>query len=175
MDSSSQPAPAFSLRPAAPPDENFLLRLYAATRAAELARTGMDAAQTQAFIRQQFQSRHRHYEAAFPAASHEVILVNHQEAGVAVVSRSPREIRLVNIELLPAFQGRGIGSAFISKLCQESAEAALPLRLSVHKTNTAARRLYQRLGFREETTRDDTHLSLRWKPVVISRRAPPHG
>ena len=174
MNSRNRSAPAFSLRPAAPPDEKFLLQLYAATRAIELARSGMDAAQADVFIRQQFQARQRHYQTTFPSATHEVIVVGPQDAGIVVIARTPGEIRLVNMELLPAYQGRGIGTALISRLCQEAEREKCPLLLSVHKTNPAAQRLYRRLGFKEEIPKQKTHLFMRWKHGTKTRCQPEH-
>ena len=52
----------------------------------------------------------------------------------------------IDIALLPAFRGRGIGSALITGLFAEADGALLPVRIHVEHANPA-QRLYQRLGF----------------------------
>jgi ribosomal protein S18 acetylase RimI-like enzyme len=62
------------------------------------------------------------------------------------VERRVTEIFLSQIELLPAFQGQGIGSQLITDLMDEARQQNLPITLQVLKVNPA-QRLYQRLGF----------------------------
>lgn len=52
------------------------------------------------------------------------------------------------MQLLPADQNRGIGTALIEQLKQEAGAQQLPLFLSVEKDSPRAQRLYERLGFR---------------------------
>ena len=143
--------PAILLRPAAPPDDAFLLRLYGTTRAAELARSGWDAMQRNAFIRNQYLARQADYAMRFPDAEHAIVTLRGQDAGVWTVHRGRAEFRLVNIELLPECQGQGIGSALLHNLLTEAKTRGLPVRLSVREDNRAAQRLYRRLGFSTET------------------------
>ena len=60
--------PSISLRPIGPEDEAFLYRVYASTRADELAPLGWDEAQQTAFLRMQFAAQHQYYHAQFPNA-----------------------------------------------------------------------------------------------------------
>ncbi len=53
---------------------------------------------------------------------------------------------LANIEILPDYQGRGLGAAIIHGIIAEADAHHLPVRLQVLKINPA-RRLYERLGF----------------------------
>lgn len=152
--------PPFALRLAAPPDEPFLLRLYAATRTEELDRGGWSEAQREEFIRGQFRARQAHYAARFMGAEASVIVAAGEDAGACTLWRGREEIRLVNIELLPRFRGRGIGSALLRQWAVEARAARLPLVLSVRDDNLAALRLYQRHGFRVHA-RADGYLSLR--------------
>ena len=75
-----------------------------------------------------------------------VILLAEVPAGSIIVFRGAREIRLLDIALLPEFRGRGIGASLIAILISEASRSELPVRLSVLKGNRAAR-LYGRLGF----------------------------
>lgn len=139
--------PPFFLRPVAAPDEGFLLRLYANIRAEELARTGWDASQRDAFIRQQFHARRSDYATRFPGAEESIVVIQGKDAGAWTVWRGKNEIRLVNVELDSANRGRGVGGALISGLLQEAKTSRLPAVLSVREDNLAAQRLYLRLGF----------------------------
>ena len=77
-----------------------------------------------------------------------MILEDAHPIGRLYVDRRPDEIRLIDIALLPSHRGRGIGSELTGGLLAEADRADLPLRLHVEADNPA-RRLYQRLGFRE--------------------------
>ncbi|WP_373284643.1 GNAT family N-acetyltransferase [Kroppenstedtia guangzhouensis] len=53
---------------------------------------------------------------------------------------------LQHIELLPQFQGKGIGSKLICRLINKARKKNVPVSLTVLKQNPAIR-LYKRLGF----------------------------
>lgn len=136
-----------TLRPARPEDEDFLLEVYAGTRAEERALVGWDDAQWGAFIRMQFTAQKRDYEARYSASGHSVILAGGRPVGRLWVDRGEEEIRLVDIALLPAHQGTGIGSVILRRLIAEARQAEKPLRHMVYKANADAVRFYERLGF----------------------------
>lgn len=136
---------SITLRPAGPDDEAFLYELYASTRAAELAAYGWDAAQQTAFLSLQFRAQQAHY-AEYPNADDRIILNDAQPIGRLLVSQLEKEVRLVDIALLPPWRGQGIGARVIDDLLLGAARAGLPVRLHVEKFNPA-RRLYERLRF----------------------------
>jgi ribosomal protein S18 acetylase RimI-like enzyme len=146
--------PPFLLRPAAPPDDAFLLRLYATVRAAELASTDWDATQRGAFIRSQYLARKADYTARFPGAEQAIVTLHGRDAGVWTVWRTKAEFRLINVELLPEYRAQGVGSALLRGLLAEAKTSRLPVRLSVREDNLAAQRLYRRLGFHIEGHRN---------------------
>ena len=137
---------SLSQRPSLAEDAEFLFRVYAATRAEEMAILGWPAAQQEMFLRMQFRVRRQSYAAAYADASAAILLAGEQPAGAATVWRGPGELRLVDIALLPEYRNRGFGAEWISRLIEEADAAALPLRLSVLRGNPAIR-LYRRLGF----------------------------
>ncbi|HYD84131.1 MAG TPA: GNAT family N-acetyltransferase, partial [Opitutus sp.] len=59
----------------------------------------------------------------------------------------PHELFLANIQIHPAFQGNGLGSAVVRNVLESAAALQLSVRLQVLKVNTRARDLYLRLGF----------------------------
>ncbi len=64
------------------------------------------------------------------------------------MDRWEREIRIVDITLLPPFRRLGIGSSLLQTLIEESVAEGKPLSIHVEKFNPAMR-LYERLGFRQ--------------------------
>jgi GNAT superfamily N-acetyltransferase len=134
-----------SVRGALPEDEDFLWRLYVSTRVEELAAFGWPPEQQQAFLRMQYRARRGSYEAAYPQAEHSILVENGAPIGAMIVDRNAREIRLVDIALLPEHRNRGYGEREVADLIREAESLAIPLRLSVLRGNPA-QRLYARLG-----------------------------
>ena len=110
----------------------------------------------------QFAAHRRHYDVAFPGAEHKIILSGNRPIGLIVVFRTAREIRLVNIALLPEHRGSGIGASLVRGLFEEAKQAGKPVTLHVDKLNRAAR-LYQRLGF-SITGDTGTDYKMEWRP-----------
>ncbi len=137
---------AWTLRPANADDAALLLRIFAAAREREMALTGWDAAQQDAFVRMQFGAQDRAYRQQFPRAQHAVVQVDGADVGRLLVDRGDAETCLVDIALLPEHRGRGLGSALLQSLLDEA--AASGRRVSLHVANdNAAASLYRRLGF----------------------------
>jgi ribosomal protein S18 acetylase RimI-like enzyme len=85
-----------------------------------------------------------------------VIEVDGRRAGRLRVVRTPAEIELAGIQLLPGQQSHGIGTRIITDLLAEASAAGIALTLSVEKDNPRAQALYLRLGLTVtgETDRD---------------------
>jgi len=98
-----------------------------------------------------------------PGSTISVIESGGGRAGRLRVTRSPDRIELSGIQLLPGFQGRGIGTAIIQDLQAEAQAARVPLEISVEKDNPRARRLYERLGCVQIAENEQEH-KLRWSP-----------
>jgi ribosomal protein S18 acetylase RimI-like enzyme len=135
-----------TLRPARPEDREFLLAVYASTRAEELAPVPWTGEEKAAFLRMQFEAQDVHYRAHYDGATYDVIEVDGVLAGRLYLHRTPKEIRLVDIALLPRFRGTGIGTRLLADLVAEAEGRGVPLTIHVEISNPA-RRLYQRLGF----------------------------
>lgn len=61
-----------------------------------------------------------------------------------------KELYIGGIQLLPAYQGLGLGSSIICSLITKACESNKNLQLEVQKNNTKAKKLYLRLGFTVE-------------------------
>ena len=139
------PPPA-SLRPVVPEDREFLFQVYASTRTEELAVVPWTPEQKEAFLRMQFEAQDRYYRQQFPDASFQVVLVDGRPAGRLYLARATDEIRIIDIALLPADRGRGVGTGLLRDVLAEGASAGKPVRIHVERFNPAIR-LYERLGF----------------------------
>jgi RimJ/RimL family protein N-acetyltransferase len=135
-----------TLRAIRPADEPFLCELYASTRAEELRPVPWTPAEKTAFLRQQFHAQHTHYQQHYPSARFDVIELGGRPIGRLYVDRRPDEILIVDISLLPACRGAGIGTGILRGLLAEAAATVRPTRIHVELTNPA-QRLYRRLGF----------------------------
>jgi ribosomal protein S18 acetylase RimI-like enzyme len=135
------------LRPVTAEDDEFLLAVYAGTREEELAQVEWAEGQKETFVRWQFEMQRREYDAHFPDARYEVILVNGRPAGRIWVGSDDKEIRLLDIALLKEFQNRGVGTLLLRRLIDEAAAANKLLRHMVFALNEDAFRFYERLGF----------------------------
>jgi ribosomal protein S18 acetylase RimI-like enzyme len=91
-----------------------------------------------------------------------IIVVDGQDVGRLSIDESPERVYLAQINLLPGYQGKGIGTAVIESIKADAARAGKPVELRVLKTNPNARRLYERLGF-IVFDEIDTHYWMRWK------------
>lgn len=136
-----------SLRPVTPKDDSFLARLYASTRAEELAVTGWSDEEKAVFCRRQFDAQTAHYTEHYPGASLQVIERAGGPIGRLYVARWEREIRIMDIALLPEHRGTGIGTKLLRELQEEARSAGKTLTIHVERFNLALR-LYERLGFK---------------------------
>jgi ribosomal protein S18 acetylase RimI-like enzyme len=156
-------AVAIALRPLAHDDRDFLVDLYSSVREPELAHVPWDAAARRAFIEQQFGAQDAHYREHYPGATLDVIEVDGERAGRLYVHGGPRDIRIMDIALAPAFRGRGIGTELLRSLISEADASGRTLSIHVEVDNPA-RRLYERLGFRP-VSEHGLYLRMEWEAV----------
>lgn len=142
-------------------DAPFLYQVYAETRRSELDAWGWDEAARHLFLQMQWNAQQHAYAAAYPDADSRIIICRGLRAGRILPCRSPQELILVDLALLPDFRNEGIGTRLLGDLQQEAAAATLPLRLSALHANPA-RRLYERLGF-TVTGDDGVRISMEWR------------
>jgi ribosomal protein S18 acetylase RimI-like enzyme len=152
-----------TLRPVQDADAPFLLRVYAGTRAEELAPVPWSPEQKAAFVAQQFAAQTAHYAQYYTGMSADVILIDGVPAGRLLVARWPEEIRIVDISILPELRGRGAGSVLLRGLLDEATAAGKRLSIHVERENRALG-LYKRLGFRP-VGEHGVYLRMEWDPI----------
>ena len=137
-------------RPALPEDVDFLYALH---------RSAMQTYVVQTWGEWDEDWQRARFEAHFDPALLRVIQFEGQDVGMLQVQERTEELFLVDLEILPRFQRRGIGTAVIQQLVELAASQGKPVALQVLKVNHSARALYQRLGF-GVTGEKDTHYIL---------------
>jgi ribosomal protein S18 acetylase RimI-like enzyme len=152
-----------SLRPIKPEDDSFLAGLYASTRAEELAVTGWTDEEKAVFCRQQFDVQTAHYRENYPGALLQVIERESVPIGRLYVARWEREIRIMDIALLPEHRGSGIGTKLLRELQEEARTAGKSLTIHVERFNPALG-LYQRLGFKQAEDKG-VYLLMKWEGI----------
>jgi ribosomal protein S18 acetylase RimI-like enzyme len=151
---------AFALRPVLQEDEDFLSEVYASTRTDELIQTGWDEALQRAFLTQQFTSQQQYYKDRFPEGEHQIILVNNLRAGRIYVAGSDKEIRILDLTLLPQYRNAGIGTSILQDILTEAKTSRKPVRIYVESFNRSLG-LFERLGFRK-ASEAGMHFLMEW-------------
>jgi GNAT superfamily N-acetyltransferase len=103
----------------------------------------------------------RLHEQRFGTQDFRVINVAGTDVGIMAVVVAPDCVKVNQLFLLPAHQGKGIGHTCMVLVMEEARHLGLPVRLRVLKVNPQALAFYQRLGFRR-TGDTDTHDLMEW-------------
>jgi ribosomal protein S18 acetylase RimI-like enzyme len=85
-------------------------------------------------------------KAKFKPFVDQIIVVYNYDVGIFAVDKKESEFYLRHIEILPAYQNKGIGSFLLHQILREADKRCITVKLQVLKLNPA-RRLYERLGF----------------------------
>jgi ribosomal protein S18 acetylase RimI-like enzyme len=159
----------WALRPVGSADEAFLLRVYAGTRADELALTSWDEATRETFVRMQAHAQAAHYQAHWPEAEHTVITLRQgrawQDVGRLWLHRRADAVHVLDIALLPEWRSQGLGRRVLQHLMADAEAQGRVLTIYVEAGNSA-RRLYDRLGFEPVGQSDGVHQFMRWRRVT---------
>jgi GNAT superfamily N-acetyltransferase len=135
-----------SYRPLGDEDFAFSAALYASTRTEELMQTGWPEEVKQAFLAQQHQAQHQHYQRHYDGAEWLIVERDGAAIGRLYLHEGESDIRLIDIALLPEQRGGGIGAALIDDLLAWAGARRKSVSLHV-EPNNPVRRLYLRLGF----------------------------
>ena len=147
----THPDLALQLRGETPEDLDFAASLYAYTREAEMNVLRWSNAEKSAFCRMQFNAQHSHYVAHYPGMQLLIIERGGSRVGRLYIEQTPAALLLMEITLSPEQRGAGIGTAIATTMLQHARANALPMHLHVEPMNPA-KRLYERLGFRDIET-----------------------
>lgn len=135
-----------SYRPFSDDDLPFVSALYASTRREEVAATGWPAELQAQFLAQQAAAQHSHYALHFADAEWLIIERANQAIGRLYLRELPADLHIVDISLVPASRGQGIGGAVLEDTLSHARSSDRGVTIHVEKNNPA-RSLYARLGF----------------------------
>lgn len=150
-------------------DGRFLRELFASLRAHELSRAAVPLDVWRTLLDQQFALQMANYQTYFPDAEYWIVEHAGQPAGRLYLRDDGEAIRVMDIALVPASRGRGVGGRLLRHVLEQARARELPVWLQVELVNPA-RRLYQRLGFRDVVS-DGIFVSMRW----AAKEEPLHG
>jgi ribosomal protein S18 acetylase RimI-like enzyme len=155
-------AHGIAYRPMTDEDLPFVARLYASTRAREVAATGWPAEMQAAFLDQQHRAQHMSYRGAYPDAEWLIVEQGGDAIGRVYLAETADELLLIDISFLPDRTGQGLGGAILADLLAFAGAKDKRVGLHVEKFNPA-KRLYERLGF---TFAEDNGLyeRMEWRP-----------
>lgn len=137
-----------ALRPERAEDRPFLEGLYISVRWPELEPTGWPEEAKLGFLRQQYAYQDKHYAEAY--FDGEFLILEHEgkPLGRLYLHRDAREIRIVDISLLPEARNQGIGTLLLQGVFAEAEGVGQIVSIHVEQFNPA-QNLYRRLGFKE--------------------------
>jgi GNAT superfamily N-acetyltransferase len=151
-----------AMRPIEPGDETFVRHLFKTARAVDFAAAGLPPAVLDTLLEQQFRAQSAGYAAQFPDASSLLIVQRDDPVGRLILHRTAQRWHIVDIVLLPAERGRGIGTRIIENLDASARQSSVgALTLAVLASNLAARRFYLRHGFVESGQAGPAHVAMR--------------
>jgi ribosomal protein S18 acetylase RimI-like enzyme len=149
------------MRPAGPEDQGLIDALFYEDRASQFAGTGLAEAQIQMLVGMQARGRSTTYAAQYPAAEDWILLdEEEQPVGRLLLDRHSDRWRIVDIAVLMARHGQGLGARVLRECQRQAVAAGARLELQVRPENPA-RRLYERLGF-EVVSEDAVAAEMVW-------------
>jgi ribosomal protein S18 acetylase RimI-like enzyme len=124
-----------TFRRATEKDLEFLIWLRQETMAEHLKSAGMEVDEENHLSRIKHQFEHA-----------KIILLKNQKIGLLKLIETDTEIEILQIQIMPDYQNKGIGKDIIQSIIENSSIKKIPVKLSVLKTNKA-QNLYKTLGF----------------------------
>lgn len=109
------------------------------------------------------------YQAKFAPEDIKIITYKNEDVGRSRVVRGEDSIYIGGIQILPEFQGKGIGTAIFADLIKESDREGLPITLEVHDVNIGAIKFYANLGF-ERAGHEEKKIHMKYSPLSLKEK-----
>ena len=159
-----------TLRPMRDDDLPFAAAVYASTRTEELEPTGWPDELKRAFLERQHEAQHHHYRSHYPGAEWLIVERGGQALGRLYLVEWTRELRVIDIALLPEARGQGVGAALLADILAAAAAGGKAVSAHVERNNPALR-LYDRLGCGLAEDKG-VYLLLEWPAPAATPAAP---
>jgi len=154
--------PDITLRSMTPADREFLIQVYKSVRQDELDRVPMwDDEQKMAFVLQQFDAQHTHYQKYFGDADFCIIAYKTQPIGRLYLMKTETALHIIDISMLTEWRNKKLGSSIITDIINQAKENNKAVSIHVEKFNPALK-LYQRLGFKMSEDVNEVYLKMQW-------------
>lgn len=134
------------VRPSMQSDQVFINQLYQSSRN-DLDLIDADKDFIVALKESQQEAQRASYQESFPNAMFFVIEYHQERVGQVSLDFGANEIRLIDISLIKAAQGKGLGTSVLRSFIHCAEQIMQPLTLSVLSNNLSAKYLYAKLGF----------------------------
>lgn len=160
---------SITLREETPADLQMCMTLFMSERLDEIAALrvrGFSEEYIENHFKMQFKWQNEHYNKRYMGIRRDLVEMNENFIGRFYVDRGYFDYRIVDLVLLPEFQGRGIAGTLIRDLCSEAARNNMPVSLHVLRQKPKIIGLYQKLGFVECAGRsesEDSHAYMEWR------------
>ena len=135
-----------ALRAATDADMDFLREVFSSTRIHEFMSAGLPVEQIESLLAGQFLTQHNYYRRHYPHGRFDIIMLGERSVGRLYHDWSGEVVRVIDIALLPAYRGAGIGTRLMRAMVAEAATKHAPMQLYV-ESNNPVRTLYRTLGF----------------------------
>ena len=152
---------SISLRATEPEDDPFLFEVYASSRGEDLATMGWEAEPIRTFLETQYSAQKVFLKNDYPDTDDRIILLGGERIGRMVVLRNEREVRLVDIAIMPQYRNAGLGTHLVRELMSEAARLGVPFRLQLIRSNPAVA-LFEELGM-IRTGETGSHYQMEWQ------------
>jgi ribosomal protein S18 acetylase RimI-like enzyme len=152
---------SISLRPVTSDDDPFLFEVYASSRGEDLATMGWEPEPIRTFLETQYSAQKVFLKNDYPETDDRIIMLGRERIGRIVVLRNDREIRLVDIALMPQYRNAGLGTHLVRDLMSEAAKLSIPFRLQLIRSNPAVA-LFEQLGL-VRTGETGSHYQMEWQ------------
>lgn len=106
------------------------------------------------------------YQEKFNAGEIDIITYINEDVGRLRVVRTDSSIYVGGIQILPQFQGKGIGTSIFTNLINESDKGGIPITLEVHDVNLDAIKFYKNLGF-ESVGHEEKKTHMKYSPMSL--------
>ena len=168
MNKINQKNSKISLRQVGPGDNAFLKEVYAGTRPDVMDNPVFDDKQKSDFIESQFNLQDVQYRKHYRNAEFMIISEGGRDSGRLYLYEDKKEIRIMDIAILPAFRGRGTGAFLIGELQTKAIQSGKSVSIHVEENNPA-KKLYDRLGFVEQGEKvNGVYQLMVWDPNQVS-------
>ncbi len=83
-----------------------------------------------------------------------------KDIGILVIEEDSEVLMVHNIEILPEYQNKGIGTYLMLKIVQNANEKRKNVLLHVLKSNLKAKKFYHKIGFKDDIE-EETHFRMK--------------